>query len=134
LGGYLLPYATLRPSGICLKIIKIAMPSIVVLICEEAAIATRHSTVERHPIYSYGEILGRGERGCRVWIKVDYSQDKFGDAEVLNVDTYCYSLRTDSNSDHRYPDISIASIVRISHGVRCGSKDKWRISIPIVSP
>lgn len=77
--------------------------------CEDAAIATKHSTVEGDPIYSYGEVLERDKRGCRMRIKVDYSADRFGDPRALNVETYCYSLRMKSSSDHRYPDILIAS-------------------------
>ena len=77
--------------------------------CEDASIATKHSTVEGDPIYTYGEILGQDERGCRMRIKADYSADKFGGARMLNVDTYCYSLRIELNSDRRYPDILIAS-------------------------
>lgn len=77
--------------------------------CDEEAIATKRYTVEGDPIYSYAEILGRGQRGCRMRIKVDYSADRFGDATLLNVDTYCYSLKMDSNSDYGSPDVLVAS-------------------------
>lgn len=77
--------------------------------CQEMTIATKRFTVEGDPIYSYGEIFRQDERGCGMRIKVDYSADRFGDPRRRYFNTYCYSLKIESNSDSIYPEILIAT-------------------------